>query len=212
MLAGTQDLNNGSLRVIADHIRSCTFLIVDGVSPSNEGRGYVLRRIIRRAIRHGYQLGIREPFFHKLVAVLESEMGGAYPELVQRRAHAERVLAQEEGRFAETLTTGMALLDTAMRDLSGSVIDGATVFKLYDTYGFPVDLTADIARERHLTIDQAGFEAAMDVQRERARAASRFGTNLRSGAKVDSRTQFHGYDGLSGESLVVALTQRWRRG
>ncbi len=204
-LAGTEDLTNGSLRVIADHIRSCTFLIVDGVSPSNEGRGYVLRRIIRRAIRHGYQLGIREPFFHKLVAVLEAEMGAAYPELVQRRAHAQRVLAQEEARFAETLATGMALLDTAIHDLSGTVIDGATVFKLYDTYGFPVDLTADIARERHLSIDQAGFEAAMDVQRERARAASRFGATLRSGAKVDSRTQFHGYDSLSGESLVVAL-------
>jgi alanyl-tRNA synthetase len=204
-LAGTTDLTSGSLRVIADHIRSCTFLIVDGVAPSNEGRGYVLRRIIRRAIRHGYQLGIREPFFHKLVAVLDSEMGAAYPELTQRRAHVERVLAQEETRFAETLMTGMALLDTAMRDLSGTVIDGATVFKLYDTFGFPVDLTADIAREHHLTIDQTGFEAAMDAQRERARAASRFGVDMRAGARVDSRTQFQGYDTLSGESLVVAL-------
>jgi alanyl-tRNA synthetase len=204
-LAGTTDLTSGSLRVIADHIRSCTFLIVDGVAPSNEGRGYVLRRIIRRAIRHGYQLGIREPFFHKLVAVLESEMGAAYPELTQRRAHAERVLAQEEVRFAETLTTGMALLDEVMRGMSGTVIDGATVFKLYDTYGFPVDLTADVAREHNLTIDQAGFEAAMDAQRERARAASRFGVDLRGGTKVDSRTQFHGYDSLAGESLVVAL-------
>jgi alanyl-tRNA synthetase len=204
-LAATQDLTNGSLRVIADHIRSCTFLIIDGVAPSNEGRGYVLRRIIRRAIRHGYQLGIREPFFHKLVGVLDAEMGAAYPELTQRRAHAERVLAQEEVRFAETLNTGMALLDAAMRDMKGSVIDGATVFKLYDTYGFPVDLTADIAREHHLTIDQAGFESAMDAQRERARAASRFGVDLRAGTKVDSHTQFHGYDSLSGESLVVAL-------
>jgi alanyl-tRNA synthetase len=204
-LAGTTDLTSGSLRVIADHIRSCTFLIVDGVAPSNEGRGYVLRRIIRRAIRHGYQLGIREPFFHKLVAVLESEMGAAYPELTQRRAHAERVLAQEEARFAETLTTGMALLDEVMRDMSGTVIDGATVFKLYDTYGFPVDLTADVAREHHLTIDQAGFETAMDAQRERARAASRFGVDLRAGTKVDSRTLFQGYDTLAGESLVVAL-------
>ena len=204
-LAGTQDLTNGSLRVIADHIRSCTFLIVDGVAPSNEGRGYVLRRIIRRAIRHGYQLGIREPFFHKLVGVLEAEMGAAYPELTLRREHVERLLAQEETRFAETLTTGMALLDAAMRDMTGSVIDGATVFKLYDTYGFPVDLTADIAREHHLTIDQAGFEAAMDAQRERARAASRFGVDLRGGPKVDSHTRFQGYDNLSGESLVVAL-------
>jgi alanyl-tRNA synthetase len=204
-LAGTQDLTNGSLRVIADHIRSCSFLILDGVSPSNEGRGYVLRRIIRRAIRHGYQLGIREPFFHQLVAVLEAQMGAAYPQLSQRRAHIERVLAQEEARFAETLATGMSLLDTAMRNLPGSVIDGATVFKLYDTYGFPVDLTADIAREHHLTIDQAGFEAAMDAQRARARAASRFGVDLRAGAKVDSQTRFHGYETLAGESLVVAL-------
>jgi alanyl-tRNA synthetase len=205
VVTGTKDLAAGSLRVIADHIRSCTFLIVDGVAPSNEGRGYVLRRIIRRAIRHGYQLGVREPFFHKLVAVLEAEMGAAYPELTQRRAHAEHVLAQEEARFAETLTTGMALLDEAMRQMSGTVIDGATVFKLYDTYGFPVDLTADVAREHHLTIDQAGFDAAMDAQRERARAASRFGVDLRGGTKVDSRTRFQGYDGLSGESLVVAL-------
>jgi alanyl-tRNA synthetase len=204
-LAGMDDLNNGSLRVIADHIRSCTFLIVDGVSPSNEGRGYVLRRIIRRAIRHGYQLGLREPFFHKLVAVLDAEMGTAYPELSARRAHVERVLAQEETRFAETLTTGMALLDAAMRELSGTVIDGATVFKLYDTFGFPVDLTADIARERNLTIDQAGFEMAMDAQRKRAQAASRFGVDMRGGAKVDSHTQFHGYDTLSGASRVVAL-------
>ena len=204
-LAGTQDLSNGSLRVIADHIRSCTFLIVDGVSPSNEGRGYVLRRIIRRAIRHGYQLGVREPFFHKLVGVLEAEMGAAYPELSARRTHAERVLAQEEARFAETLATGMALLDAAMREMSGSVIDGATVFKLYDTFGFPVDLTADVAREHNLRIDQAGFEVAMDAQRKRAQAASRFGVDMRGGTKVDSHTQFHGYDTLTGTSQVVAL-------
>ena len=204
-LAGTQDLANGSLRVIADHIRSCTFLIVDGVLPSRDGRGYVLRRIIRRAIRHGYQLGIREPFFHKLVAVLEAEMGAAYPELTQRRSQVERVLAEEEVRFAETLNSGMTLLEAAIGQMSGTVIDGATVFKLYDTYGFPVDLTADIARERHLTIDQAGFETAMDAQRKRAQAASRFGVDLRGGTKVDSHTHFHGYDSLSGESLVVAL-------
>jgi alanyl-tRNA synthetase len=204
-LAGTDDLNNGSLRVIADHIRSCTFLVVDGVSPSNEGRGYVLRRIIRRAIRHGYQLGVREPFFHKLVGVLEAEMGAAFPELSERRAHAQRVLAQEEVRFAETLTTGMALLDAAMREMSGTVIDGATVFKLYDTFGFPVDLTADVAREHNLTIDLAGFEAAMDAQRKRAQAASRFGVDMRGGTKVDSHTQFHGYDALAGTSRVVAL-------
>ena len=204
-LVGTDDLNNGSLRVIADHIRSCTFLVVDGVSPANEGRGYVLRRIIRRAIRHGYQLGVREPFFHKLVAVLEAEMGAAYPELSERCAHAQRVLAQEETRFAETLATGMALLDAAMREMSGTVIDGATVFKLYDTFGFPVDLTADVAREHNLTIDLAGFEAAMDAQRKRAQAASRFGVDMRSGTKVDSHTRFHGYDALAGTSRVVAL-------
>ncbi len=204
-LAGTTDLSSSSLRVIADHIRACTFLIVDGVIPSNEGRGYVLRRIIRRAVRHGYQLGIREPFFHLLVPVLEQEMGAAYPELTRGSAHAQRVLEQEELRFAETLTTGMALLDAAIRDLHGSIIDGATVFKLYDTYGFPVDLTADIARERGLTIDQAGFDAAMDAQRERARAASRFGVDLRGGAAIGARTTFQGYETLSAEGCVVAL-------
>src|SRR5262249_32626366 len=139
---------DGSLRVIADHIRACTFLIVDGIVPGNEGRGYVLRRIVRRAIRHGYKLGIQEPFFYKLVAVLEQEMGDAYPELGRNRAHVERVIKQEEERFAETLNTGMALLEGAIAGLRGKQIDGETVFKLYDTYGFPADLTADIARER----------------------------------------------------------------
>jgi len=212
-LAGTRDLSSSSLRVIADHIRSCTFLIVDGVLPSNEGRGYVLRRIIRRAIRHGYKLGIEEPFFHKLVATLEREMGTAYPELTRGRAHAERVLEQEELRFAETLATGMKLLEDAIQDAraagskraGGPVISGATVFKLYDTYGFPVDLTADIARERGLNIDQAGFEQAMDAQRERARASSRFAVDLRAGAQIDAHSDFQGYDGLSAEGRVVAL-------
>src|SRR5499427_3583520 len=154
-LAGTSVLTSSSLRVIADHIRAATFLIVDGVLPSNEGRGYVLRRIIRRAIRHGYKLGIQEPFFYKLVRPLEQEMGAAYPELTRGRAHAERVLKQEEERFAQTLAKGMVLLETAIRNLRGAkVIDGDTVFKLYDTYGFPVDLTADIARERRLSIDE----------------------------------------------------------
>ncbi|HTT02800.1 MAG TPA: alanine--tRNA ligase [Steroidobacteraceae bacterium] len=204
-LAATKELTQSSLRVIADHIRSCTFLVVDGVVPSNEGRGYVLRRIIRRAIRHGYQLGIREPFFYKLVPVLEQEMGAAYPELARASAHAQRALRQEEERFAETLATGMALLDTAIRETSGSVIDGETVFKLYDTYGFPVDLTADVARERGLNIDLAGFEAAMDVQRERARAASRFAVDLRGPAAVDTRTLFQGYETLQSEGQVVAL-------
>ncbi len=205
-LAGIDDLTNASLRVIADHIRACTFLVVDGVTPSNEGRGYVLRRIIRRAIRHGYKLGIKEPFFHKLVATLESEMGAAFPELKAGRAHAERVLLQEEERFAETLANGMQLLDAAIANLHGAqVIDGDTVFKLYDTYGFPVDLTADIARERGLSIDQAGFEAAMDAQRERARGASKFGVDLRAGVQIDSKTDFRGYEGTTGRGKVIAL-------
>jgi alanyl-tRNA synthetase len=215
-LAGTDDLANPSLRVIADHIRACTFLILDGVLPSNEGRGYVLRRIIRRAIRHGHKLGINGAFFHKLVAALDAEMGEAYPELRAGAAQAARVLAQEEERFAETLSTGMALLSEAIDRLkpgtaSGAVLDGATVFKLYDTYGFPADLTADVARERGLGIDQAGFEAAMEAQRERARAASRFGVDLRADAAVDMKTAFCGYDGTRGESRVVALLREGAR-
>jgi alanyl-tRNA synthetase len=204
-LAGTQDLKSSSLRVIADHIRACTFLIVDGVLPSNEGRGYVLRRIIRRAVRHGYKLGISEPFFYKLVPVLEQEMGSAFPELTRGRTHAERVLKQEEERFAETLANGMTLLESAIRRLSGKVIDGQTVFKLYDTYGFPADLTADIARERGLTIDQAGFDAAMEKQRKQSQEASKFGVDLRGGATVDSRTLFQGYEGTEADGRVVAL-------
>ena len=164
-ITGTDDLESSSLRVIADHIRACTFLIVDGVVPSNEGRGYVLRRIIRRAIRHGYKLGQTQPFFHKLVASLVREMGAYYAELVSGEARATQVLAQEEIRFAETLSTGMALLDAEAAKLTSTVIPGETVFRLYDTYGFPLDLTADVARERGLTIDQAGFDAAMDAQR-----------------------------------------------
>jgi alanyl-tRNA synthetase len=208
-LAGTEDLSNPSLRVIADHIRACTFLIIDGVLPSNEGRGYVLRRIIRRAIRHGHKLGINGPFFHKLVAALREQMGEAYPELQQGGEQAARVLLQEEERFAETLSTGMVLLNAAIDALARSsdsrVIDGETVFKLYDTYGFPADLTADVARERGLGIDQAGFEAAMEAQRERARAASRFGVDLRAGTQLDIATEFCGYAGTAGDSTVVAL-------
>ena len=215
-LAGTDDLANPSLRVIADHIRACTFLILDGVLPSNEGRGYVLRRIIRRAIRHGHKLGINGAFFHKLVAALDAEMGEAYPELRAGAAQAARVLAQEEERFAETLSTGMALLSEAIDRLqpgtaSGAMLDGATVFKLYDPYGVPADLTADVARERGLGIDQAGFEAAMEAQRERARAASRFGVDLRADAAVDMKTAFCGYDGTRGESRVVALLREGAR-
>lgn len=204
-LANTRDLTSSSLRVIADHIRACTFLIVDGVLPSNEGRGYVLRRIIRRAIRHGYKLGIQETFFYKLVSVLEKEMGGAYPELVRGRAQAERVLKLEEERFAETLANGMSLLEGAIKETRGKMIDGGTVFKLYDTYGFPADLTADIARERGLTIDQAGFDAAMEEQRKRSQEASKFGVDLSSGASIDSQTLFQGYEGLEAKGKVVAL-------
>jgi alanyl-tRNA synthetase len=205
-LAGTAVLTSSSLRVIADHIRAATFLVVDGVQPANEGRGYVLRRIIRRAIRHGYKLGIQQPFFYKLVRPLEQEMGAAYPELTRGRAHAERVLKQEEERFAETLAKGMVLLETAIRNLRGAkVIDGDTVFKLYDTYGFPVDLTADVARERGLSLDQARFEAAMEEQRRRSQEASKFAVDLRDGAQLEARTLFRGYEGLSGTGNVVTL-------
>jgi len=211
-LAGTADLDSNSLRVIADHIRACTFLVIDGVLPSNEGRGYVLRRIIRRAVRHGYKLGIQAPFFYKLVAVLEREMGGAFPELTAGRARAERVLEQEEERFAETLAKGMALLEEVIAGLSaggaagtGVLIPGEVVFKLYDTYGFPADLTADIARERGLAVDQAGFDAAMETQRRRSQEASKFGVDLRGGATLDTRTAFEGYAALTAEGRVAAL-------
>ena len=202
----TTDLANSSLRVIADHIRACSFLIADGVLPGNEGRGYVLRRIIRRAIRHGYKLGQEQPFFHTLVAPLEREMGEAYPELVQRRAHVERVLHQEEMRFAETLAQGMRLLDEAIGGLGDErVIPGETAFRLYDTYGFPVDLTADVARERGLTVDEAGFEREMAAQRARARKASRFGAGSGAGPTLDQPTEFHGYDSLELDGAVTAL-------
>jgi alanyl-tRNA synthetase len=201
----TTDLSSNSLKVIADHIRACSFLIGDGVLPSNEGRGYVLRRIIRRAIRHGYKLGQTQPFFYSLVAALEAEMGEAFPELKVQRAHIERVLRQEEERFAETLTQGMSLLEGAIGDLKGKVIPGETVFRLYDTYGFPVDLTADIARERGLSIDEPGFESAMEAQRERARAASKFGVDLRSNVSIEGKTSFSGYEGLQDSATIVAL-------
>src|SRR6202167_4462928 len=204
-LTGTQDLESSSLRVIADHIRACTFLIIDGVVPSNEGRGYVLRRIIRRAIRHGYKLGQTQPFFHKLVPTLVGEMGSYYAELVTGEARATKILAQEENRFAETLETGMALLDAETAKLTSSVIPGETVFRLYDTYGFPLDLTADVARERGLTIDQAGFDAAMGEQRGRARAASKFSAHLRDTVKLPGGTDFLGYDHLSTSGRVTAL-------
>src|SRR5882672_7066731 len=204
-ITGTDNLESSSLRVIADHIRACTFLIIDGVVPSNEGRGYVLRRIIRRAIRHGYKLGQTQPFFHKLVATLVREMGSYYAELVSGEARATQVLAQEESRFAETLTTGMALLDAEAAKLTSTVIPGETVFRLYDTYGFPLDLTADVARERGLTIDQAGFDSAMEAQRGRARAASKFGSELRDSVKLPWKTGFLGYDRLSDKGVVTSL-------
>jgi alanyl-tRNA synthetase len=207
-LVGTDDTTLSSLRVIADHIRSCAFLIADGVLPSNEGRGYVVRRIIRRAIRHGYQLGIRETFFYKLVEPLAQEMGQAYPELKQAQAQVERVLKKEEERFAETLEQGMKILEACIAKLDSSVIPGEVVFQLYDTYGFPVDLTADVARENNLTVDHEGFEIAMSAQRERARSASSFGADYDQDIKLDSQTEFTGYDHLQDQAKIVGLFKK----
>jgi alanyl-tRNA synthetase len=204
-VTGGTDLADKSLRVIADHIRACAFLIVDGVVPSNEGRGYVLRRIIRRAIRHGHKLGVEEPFFYRLVEALEQEMGAAYPELGERREVVERILRQEEERFDETLDQGLRILDQAIEDLSGDQIPGDTVFRLYDTFGFPVDLTADIARERGLTVDMANFEKAMEGQRGRARAASQFEAAGDKELEVEGSSEFVGYDSTRGEGRVIAL-------
>ncbi len=198
---------SSSLNVIADHIRSCAFLIVDGVLPSNEGRGYVLRRIIRRAIRHGYMLGKKDPFFHRLVEPLCEEMGQAYPELAQAKEQVELVLRLEEERFAETLEQGMKILDQAIADMDGKQIPGETAFKLYDTYGFPLDLTADIARERELTVDMDGFEREMEAQRERARAASQFGTEDLSSVALEGTTEFVGYDRQQEDATVIAMIQ-----
>jgi alanyl-tRNA synthetase len=204
---GCKDLANPSLRVIADHIRACSFLIVDGVIPSNEGRGYVLRRIIRRAIRHGYKLGQKQAFFHKLVAALVGEMGQAYPELAKDAPRVAGVLKQEEERFAETIEHGMGILESALTQVAaakGKVLDGETVFKLYDTFGFPVDLTADVCRERDMTIDEAGFEVAMTRQREQARAAGKF--KMAAGIEYDGPvTAFHGYEKLALDAQIVAL-------
>jgi alanyl-tRNA synthetase len=204
-VTGTSDLESKSLRVIADHIRACAFLIVDGVIPSNEGRGYVLRRIIRRAIRHGHKLGMRDSFFYKLVAPLAREMGEAYPELVKLQGQVEQVLEQEELRFAETLDHGMKILEEAIGDLQGKEIPGDTVFKLYDTYGFPVDLTADIARERHLKIDMPGFEKEMGAQRERARASSQFAAVNAGGLEISVRSEFTGYEREIDQATVTGL-------
>jgi alanyl-tRNA synthetase len=205
-LLGTADLENPSLRVIADHIRACSFLVVDGVIPSNEGRGYVLRRIARRAMRHGYKFGVSPAFFADLVPTLAKVMGVAYPELVARQDFVRDVLRKEGEQFARTLETGMEILDAAIAKLgSAKVIDGNTVFKLHDTYGFPTDLTADIARERGFTVDMQGYERAMDVQRRQSQAASQFGVDLSAGVKLDDKTEFVGYESLAGEAPVVAL-------
>ncbi|NIF15919.1 alanine--tRNA ligase [Pantoea sp. Cy-639] len=194
-----------SLKVVADHIRSCGFLIADGVLPSNEGRGYVLRRIIRRACRHGNKLGAKGSFFHKIVAALVAEMGEAFPELKGQQAHIERVLKTEEEQFAKTLEQGLRILEQDLAQLQGNVVPGDVVFKLYDTYGFPMDLTADIARERELTIDEAGFEREMEAQRERARSASAFGMDYNSLVKVDTATDFLGYDTTEAQGKIIAL-------
>ncbi|MPQ76883.1 alanine--tRNA ligase [Hydrogenovibrio sp. JE_KL2] len=204
-LTGEKDLANSSLRVIADHIRSCSFMIVDGVLPSNEGRGYVLRRIIRRAIRHGYKLGQTQAFFHKLVPVLVEQMGDAYPELVKEQANVERALKLEEERFAETLENGMKILEEDIASLQSDVISGTTAFKLYDTYGFPLDLTADVARERGLTVDEVGFEREMEAQRERARSASNFSAQSKGKIDFNGQTKFLGYHKDDADGVIQAI-------
>jgi alanyl-tRNA synthetase len=204
-LSGTEDPTNTSLRVIADHIRSCAFMITDGVQPSNEGRGYVLRRIIRRAIRHGHKLGMTEDFFYKLVAPLVAVMGEAFPELAKAQPIVERALKQEEARFADTLDNGLKILENAIDHLSDKEIPGEIVFQLYDTYGFPIDLTADIARERELTLDIAGFERAMEAQRTRARSASQFAGALSEQVTIDGITQFSGYEKTLDEATITSI-------
>src|SRR5476649_61698 len=204
-VTGATDLNNKSLRVIADHIRSCAFLIADGVVPSNEGRGYVLRRIIRRAVRHGNMLGAKEAFFFKLVAPLIDVMGTAAAGMKSQQSRVEQVLQTEEEQFARTLERGLALLDEELGKLQGDTLDGETAFKLYDTYGFPLDLTADVCRERQLKVDEPGFERAMDAQRQRARESSGFGADYNSMLRVDKTTRFFGYDEAQHAGNVVAL-------
>ncbi|MGP9589014.1 alanine--tRNA ligase [Halomonas sp. AOP42-B2-16] len=202
---GHPDTTTPSLRVIADHIRSCAFLIADGVLPSNEGRGYVLRRIIRRAIRHGHKLGANDPFFHKLIEALDAEMGDAYPELREASGQIARVLLKEEEQFARTLDHGMGLLNAVLAELDGKVLPGETVFKLYDTYGFPFDLTADVCRERGVTLDEVGFQQALEAQRDRARAASQFGADYSASIELEGETSFTGYDLLQDQAKVTAL-------
>jgi alanyl-tRNA synthetase len=204
-VTGSVEVDSPSLRVIADHIRACSFLIVDGVMPSNEGRGYVLRRIIRRAVRHGYKLGQSQPFFYQLVPALVVAMGDVFPELAREAAQVARILKLEEERFAETLCAGMVQFDARMREAGGQIVPGALVFLLHDTYGFPPDLTADIARERGLQVDLDGYEREMEAQRDRARAASRFGVDQRGGAQVAGRSEFRGYEELESQGRVLAL-------
>ena len=204
-LLDTNPVGNNSLQVIADHIRSCAFLVCDGVLPSNEGRGYVLRRIIRRAVRHGNKLGATGPFFHKLVPTLVAEMGGAYPELAEGQARIEQALLAEEEQFARTLDNGMAILEEALEDLQGEEIPGEVVFRLYDTYGFPVDLTNDIARERKLSLDMPGYEAAMAAQRQRSQEAGSFDVDYNTLLKLEGQTEFTGYDATAGGGTVTAL-------
>ncbi|KTN24024.1 alanine--tRNA ligase [Salmonella enterica] len=204
-VTGATDLGNKSLRVIADHIRSCAFLVADGVLPSNENRGYVLRRIIRRAVRHGNMLGAKETFFYKLVGPLIEVMGSAGEELKRQQAQVEQVLKTEEEQFARTLERGLALLDEELAKLQGDTLDGETAFRLYDTYGFPVDLTADVCRERNIKVDEAGFEAAMEEQRRRAREASGFGADYNAMIRVDRASEFKGYDHLELNGKVTAL-------
>jgi alanyl-tRNA synthetase len=202
---GCQNHEQPSLKVLADHIRSCSFLIADGVIPSNEGRGYVLRRIIRRAIRHGNKLGAQDVFFYRIVAALVSVMGEAYPQLQDQQAHIERTLKQEEEQFARTLEQGLRILEQDLENLKGTVIEGETLFRLYDTYGFPVDLTADIARERGLTVDEDGFETEMDKQRKRSQDAGKFDLDYNTLVKMDVETQFTGYESTHGAGKVLAL-------
>ena len=204
-ITGESDIENTSLRVIADHIRACAFLAVDGVIPANEGRGYVLRRIVRRAVRHGYQLGVKDVFFYKLVASLVEVMGSAYPELVERRGFVEKVLKEEEEQFARTLDNGMVILEKAIKELNSDTIPGQMVFKLYDTYGFPVDLTADVAREHNMNLDLDGFEQAMLIQKNQARAASNFGSVEKLDIGSDLSTDFTGYENLDGTCSVTGI-------
>lgn len=206
-IIGVSDLTEKSLRVIADHIRSCAFLIADGVMPSNEGRGYVLRRIIRRAVRHGNKLGATEAFFYKLVPSLIAVMGDAAKGLAETQAIVEKALKAEEEQFARTLERGLGILDTALNELKGNTLDGETVFKLYDTYGFPMDLTADVCRERNIIVDEAGFEVAMAEQRSRAQAAGNFGADYNAALKIDAETAFSGYTELAGQAKVTAIYQ-----